>query len=182
MATALGFRTHTGWAVMCVVRAGKPPTLVARGRVQLCPPDVPANVYHVASEDREDLDRAEKLIARVVGVSVKGARDAIRGAADDVVAVALVAEPRDLPSLARILASHALVHSAEGDLYREVLAEAGEAEGVPVFHFPSSEIRAEERQDLIKRFGEAVGKPWQREHKEAALAAVMALEQVSAPR
>ena len=93
MATALGFRTHTGWAVMCVVRSGKPPTLVARTRVQLCPASVPANVYHVAAEDREHLDKAEKLIGRVVDASVKGARAAIRGAGDDVVAVALVAEP-----------------------------------------------------------------------------------------
>ena len=91
MATALGFRTHTGWAVMCVVRSGKPPTLVARTRVQLCPASVPANVYHVAAEDREHLDKAEKLIGRVVDASVKGARASIRGAADDVVAVALVA-------------------------------------------------------------------------------------------
>ena len=75
------------------------------------------------------------------------------------VAVALVAEPRDLPALGRILASHALVHSAEGELYREVMAEAAEAEGVPLFHFPSSELTG-----------------------QAALAAVRALEQVSAPR
>ncbi len=182
MATALGFRTHTGWAVMCVVRSGKPPTLVARTRVQLCPASVPANVYHVAAEDREHLDKAEKLIGRVVDASVKGARASIRGAGDDVVAVALVAEPRDLPVLARILASHALVHSAEGELYREVMAEAAEAEGVPVFHFPSSELTGQGRQELLKTFGEAVGTPWQREHKQAALAAVRALEQVSAPR
>jgi hypothetical protein len=182
MATALGFRTHTGWAVMCVVRAGKPPTLVSRTRVQLCPASVPADVYHVAAEDREHLDKAEQLIARVVDASVKGARAAIRDAADDVVAVALVAEPRDLPALPRILASHALVHSAEGEMYREVMAEAADAEGVPVFHFPSSELVGAARQELLKAFGEAVGTPWQREHKEAALAAVMALEQVSSRR
>jgi hypothetical protein len=167
---------------MCVVRAGKPPTLTARERVQLCPSDVPADAYHVAAADREHLAKAEKLIARVVDVSVKRARAAIRSAADDVVALALVAEPRDLPALARILGSHALIHSAEGDMYREVIAEAGEAEGLPVFHFSSNELERGARQDLLNGFGESVGKPWQREHKEAALAAVKALEEVSGRR
>ncbi len=182
MPTALGFRTHTGWSVMCTVSAGSPPTLVARTRVQLCPPEVPADAYHVAAGDRSDLRAAEKLIARVVAASVKGARAAIRAAGEDVVAIALVNEPRELPSLARILGSHALVHSAEGDMYREVVAEAGEAEGLPVFHFAATELKASPRQDLMQAFGAAVGTPWQREHKDAALAALMALEQVSATR
>ena len=182
MPTALGFRTHTGWTVMCIVRDGTPPALIARTRVQLCPPEVPADAYHAAAADREHLEKAEKLIARVIDVSVKSARAAIRSAADDVVAIALVAEPRDLPGLSRILGSHALIHSAEGDMYREVMAEAGEAEGLPVFHFSSVELKGDARQDLLRGFGESVGTPWQRDHKEAALAAVKALEQVSARR
>jgi hypothetical protein len=180
VSTALGFRTHTGWAVMCAVRAGSPPTLVSRTRVQMCPTTVPADAYHAAAADRDDLKKAEKLISRVVAASVKGARAAIRGAGDEVVAVALVNEPRDLPSLSRILGSHALIHSAEGDMYREVVAEAAEAEGLRVFHFSASDLGAGGRQDLLRAFGEAVGTPWQREHKDAALAAVMALEQVGA--
>ena len=180
MATALGFRTHTGWAVLCAVRAGSPPTLVTRTRVQLCPSAVPADVYHAAASDRDHLAKAEKLVALVVAKSVKQTRAAIRAAAEDVVAIALVNEPRDLPALGRILGSHALIHSAEGDMYREVVAEAGEAEGVPVFHFSATDRKAAPHQDLLRTFGEAVGTPWQREHKEAALAAVMALESVSA--
>ncbi len=182
MPTALGFRTHTGWAVMCAVQAGSPPRLLARSRVQLCPTDIPADAYHAAAADRERLDAAEKLIARVVSASVKGARAAIRDAAGDVVAIALVNEPRELPALARILGSHALIHSAEGDMYREVVAEAGEAEGLPVFHYSAVELKADPRSELLTRFGASVGTPWQREHKDAALAAVKALEQVSAER
>ena len=165
---------------MCAVRAGSTPELITRTRVQMCPSTVPADAYHAAAADREDLRKAEKLISRVVSASVKGARAAIRTAGEDVVAVALVNEPRDLPSLSRILGSHALIHSAEGDMYREVVAHAGEAQGLPVFHFSASDLAAGGRQDLLRAFGEAVGRPWQREHKDAALAAVMALEQVGA--
>jgi len=166
--------------VLCAVRAGSPPTLIARTRVQLCPSDVPADVYHAAASDRDRLAKAEKLVAHVVAKSVSQTRATIRAAADDVVAIALVNEPRELPALGRILGSHALIHSAEGEMYREVVAEAGEAEGIAVFHFSAADRTAAPRQDLLRAFGEAVGTPWQREHKEAALAAVMALESVSA--
>ena len=67
-------------------------------------------------------------------------------------------------------------------MYREVVAEAAESVDLPVFHFSSEELKDDARQDLLKAFGEAVGKPWQREHKEAALAALRALEEVSARR
>ena len=65
-------------------------------------------------------------------------------------------------------------------MYREVVAEAGEAEGLPVLHFTASDLAAGGRQDLLRAFGDSVGTPWQREHKDAALAAVMALEQLAA--
>jgi hypothetical protein len=165
---------------MCAVRAGSPPTLISRTRVQMCPSTVPADAYHAAAAERDDLKKAEKLISRVVAASVKGARAAIRSAGEDLVAVALVNEPRELPSLSRILGSHALIHSAEGDMYREVVAEAGEAEGLPVFHFSASDLGTGGRQDLLRGFGETVGTPWRREHKEAALAALMALDRVGA--
>lgn len=48
---------------------------------------------------------------------------------NDVVS-AVVGEHRELPPLERILASHALVHTAEGVLYREALMEAAALAGV----------------------------------------------------
>ncbi len=179
MPTALGFRTHSGWAVMCAITDGSPPSIDLRRRLELCPSTLPRQAYHAIVHDGLDLKAGERLIRKVAEASVKAARAAMR-ATSDLVAVAVVAEPRDLPALERILKSHALLHSAEGDMYREVIVDAAEREGVPAFHFPSSELRAEPQDTLMKAFGASVGTPWQQEHKDAARAALRALASVPA--
>jgi phosphoserine phosphatase len=91
-----------------------------------------------------------------------------------------------LPSaLETILASHALLHAAEGDLYREALAEAAASSGLAVAGFPPKELYSEAAaqfgvteavmRELLARTGKAIGSPWRADHKEAALAALLAL-------
>jgi hypothetical protein len=103
-----------------------------------------------------------------------------------VAGVGLAAKTSQLPeSLEKILASHALLHAAEGDLYREALAEAAAACGLPVAGFPPKELYGDAAvqlgidegavRDLIARTGKAIGSPWRADHKEATLAAVLAL-------
>jgi hypothetical protein len=164
---------------MCAVTSSSPASIDLCRRLELCPPTLPRQTYHAIVHDGLDLTAGERLIRKVAEASVKSARAAMR-ATKDLVAVAVVAEPRDLPGLERILKSHALLHSAEGDMYREVIVDAAEREGIPAFHFPSSELRAEPQDALMKAFGAAVGTPWQQEHKDAARAALRALASVPA--
>jgi hypothetical protein len=164
---------------MCAVTTGSPPTIDLQRRLELCPPALPRQTYHAVVHDGLDLKAGERLIRKVAEASVKSARAAMR-ATNDIVAIAVVAEPRDLPELGRILKSHALLHSAEGDMYREVIVDAAEREGIPSFHFAATELRAEPRDELMKAFGAIVGTPWQQEHKDSARAALRALASVPA--
>jgi hypothetical protein len=164
---------------MCAITDGSPPSIDLRRRLELCPSPLPRQAYHAIVHDGLDLKVGERLIRQVAEASVKSARSAMR-ATKDLVAIAVVAEPRDLPDLERILKSHALLHSAEGDMYREVIVDAAEREGIPAFHFSSSELRADPQDALMKAFGASVGTPWQQEHKDAARAALRALASVPA--
>jgi hypothetical protein len=164
---------------MCAVTSGPPPTIVLERRLELCPPALPRQAYHAIVHDGVDLKAGERLISKVAEASVKSARAAMRRT-KDLVAIAVVAEPRDLPALERILKSHALLHSAEGDMYREVVVDAAEREGIPALHFASSELRAQPQDELMRAFGAMVGTPWQQEHKDAARAALRALASVPA--
>jgi hypothetical protein len=96
---------------MCAVTNSSPPSIDLHRRLELCPPTLPRQAYHAIVHDGLDLKAGERPIRKVAVASVKSARAAMR-ATSDVVAIAVVAEPRALPDLGRILKSHALLHSA----------------------------------------------------------------------
>ena len=97
----------------------------------------------------------------------------------------LLASGRPLPSLANILASHALIHTADGEFFRRAVRQACEGLRIPVTAIRERELneraqtvfgnqagRVERR---ISRFGTSVGPPWTKDHKTAALAAALVL-------
>jgi hypothetical protein len=89
------------------------------------------------------------------------------------------------PELARILAAHPLMHSAEGELYREVLVEAAADAGLTVSRVPGRDLAAHAASRMgcdaaaiavkLTELGRQVGRPWRRDEKDAALAAWLAL-------
>src|SRR5689334_18594865 len=134
----LAFSPHIGWAAMLAI-SGTPgePNIVAKGRLDMATTFETGAVYHVAQKLR--LDEAEALVrsseerftalarARIAAIAAE-----LRGRELEPVASAVVgAATRPLPPLAAILRSHALVHGAEGQLYRSVLARASEACAIP---------------------------------------------------
>ena len=187
----VGFREHTGWAAMVALGGGvQAPVVVARRRYELCEDDLPRAVYHAARP--LDLENAEKLV-RTVEESARTAAEwqlrrtvaELEAARYRVVGTA-VAAPRPVPEdLAEILGSHALVHTAEGQLFRETIAEASESLGLPVVRFPQQELFEEAAGHIgtsdaslkaqLTGLGRALGPPWQRDQKEAAAAAWLAL-------
>jgi hypothetical protein len=84
-------------------------------------------------------------------------------------------------SLAAIFKRHAMWHAAEGDLYREALAEAAAALGLRVLRLPRKEIGSFTStasgwdETWLANAGKRVGPPWQADHKFAATAAWCAL-------
>ena len=92
---------------------------------------------------------------------------------------------RLLPGLAATLQSHALIHTAEGEFFREVLARAIEHFSLPltkvkereiwdrsatVFHLGSGDLH-----QRINELGRSLGPPWRQDEKLASLVAWMAL-------
>lgn len=124
------------------------------------------------------IGEAEALIARCRESSVHLATLALQDlmAERNVMSAAvLYASGRQLPDLAAILRSHALIHTAEGEFFREVLVEASERCGLAVTKIREREIR--DLQSKIAMLGKTLGPPWTQDEKLASLAAWSALSE-----
>ena len=144
-----------------------------------------------------ELPDAEKLIQSCSASTQRLAREAIQAAIDGLrdrryeVATAgqTLSSGRALPGLAQVLASHALIHTAEGEFFRQALVEASGHCGLPVHGIKERELlergavqfrtttAALERQ--INAIGKSIGPPWTQDQKYAALTAWIALAQFS---
>jgi hypothetical protein len=184
MEVALGLRPHSGWAVAVVVTLG--PLVLARHRLELPGPTQP---YH----DAVGLPAADaaELIAAATEDAYRQAAAAIRDLAAgwDVAGAAIVAGAgsvrEDVP-LERVRTAHAMLHAAEGELYRDALAGAADALGLPVTLVPPRATPAlgrrvlgcdqEDLRHRLTELGRPLGPPWTRDHKDAAVAALAVLE------
>src|SRR5947207_1649745 len=114
----LGFRVHSGWAAMIALNGEQ---VVERWRVELAGDNMPVQPYH-AAEPLPFLD-AERLIRRCEEISRRMAREELDRLSTQKVRAACVlsSSARPLPELRAILAAHPLIHTAEGELYRDSL-------------------------------------------------------------
>jgi hypothetical protein len=92
-------------------------------------------------------------------------------------------------SLASILASHAAIHAADGDHFRNALAAAAEKDGLTVYRIRTRALEGEaaaglrrpiqKLRDAVASLGRQVGSPWGADQKQAALLAwlILAYEQ-----
>lgn len=195
MRAAFGFKVHTGWA-MLVALAGQPDEIevLIRRRIELLPTDesIPRFVYHEAAE--LPLPRATELIKQAERASQHSAQLAIESAIEELdgrdarvnvggVLSGSTVVPEDL---SRILASHALIHAAEGVLFVHAIVSACETYGVKTISIHEREVwgraaTAWERseQSLRKRIDDlrkSVGSPWNADHKTAGAIALLALK------
>ncbi|GAA2575157.1 hypothetical protein SMC26_30945 [Actinomadura fulvescens] len=188
---AIGFRDHSGWGVLVAVGGeDRSPRVLLRERVELlADPDLPAQVYHAAVG--LDLDEAAGLIAAVERSARAAARTVVGAALTelkeyDVTAVALGLDRGELPEdLATVLANHTLLHVGEGELYREALADAAAARGLRAVRHDfrslaetAAPVLGADVRDRIAAWRREIGPPWARDHKDAALAAWLALATV----
>jgi hypothetical protein len=157
--------------------------VLERCRIELIDPELPRQMYHAAAElgldgGAADLVRRAERSARETTTRAVGALIAdlshLRGA--DVVGVGLPAGKTRVPAeLANVLRSHARLHAAEGELYREVL---GEACDLPVHFVAPHELAAQKdaRREALAELGRAVGPPWRQDEKDATICAWLALD------
>lgn len=147
--------------------------------------------YHFA--ENLEVAEAEKFLANYRAGSRRLALERIREVAREleksdyrvVGAAVLLASGRALPALSRILASHALIHAAEGEFFREVFSKACEQLELPVMGIRERDVEERFRQKFgraaaglkrqIASCGRNLGPPWTQDQKTAALAALLAL-------
>ncbi len=191
---AIGARMHSGWgALVCVSSDAGTIELIDRRRVVVTDPKIPGakQPYHFAKN--LGLPEAGKYLTNCAAASEGLALAALRDAVQQLRArdcrilgaAVLLASGRPLPPLPEILASHALIHTAEGEFFRRVVREACERLEIPVTGFRERDLgaqagaalgRAATRvQHTIDRLGRSLGPPWTKDHKVAALAACILL-------
>jgi len=193
---ALGWKAHTGWAVVVALAdPGSGLEIVAKRRIEMASTFDSGAVYHAAR--KLPFPSAEAFVVSSEERLERVARGAISALAAELgtagweLAASVIASGtgKALPPLEAILESHALVHAAEGELFRRILANASEScrissAFVPARELPSRAARAAGISEVrlaarLASLGKASGRPWAQDHKEATLAAWVAL---SSPR
>ena len=155
--------------------SAKSPRILARGRMRLC--DAHKQPFHEA--EPMAFAQARLFVARCRAVTARLADEAVRDIAASRCCV-LTASGKPLPGLDKILASHALIHSAEGEFYRDAVAEACERRGMQVARIRERDIAAEAEhlsdwRERLAEFGRRMGAPWTQDEKLAALGAWLVL-------
>ncbi len=190
---ALGLRVHTGWAAaVALVGAAAAARVVDRRRLSLVGKTDHDSVFVYHSAAELDVAAAERHVAKAREIAEASARREMERLLSDLEAagysVRAVGLPsgggRPLPALSVILRSHALLHTAEGELFRRALADACVRRGLAVIGVRPKELHQQAartsglRLDTLKRrltdLGRALGPPWALDQKEAALAAMIA--------
>lgn len=188
-----GLKAHSGWAALLVVGQRDGDLVVAdRRRLELVEEAWAKQPYHAA----EGLDprAARALVERGVAAAQRIALRELRAALDrerargNAVAgcAVLVGDPMPAWSVDEILAVHLRMHKAEGVLFRDALARAAAACGVELVAIPEKRLATHAETSLgasasrmaerIAGLGKVIGPPWGKDQKDAALAALVALE------
>lgn len=195
---AIGIRAHSGWAALVVV-CGGPGTIgvIDRRRIALVDPAMAggSQPYHFAQ--RQKLAGAEEYLATCSaaseGLAFTGLTEVLeqmwRRDYSAAICAILTASGRPLPALPKILAAHPLIHTAEGEFFRQCLERAASRLGMQVartrerdlatlidtaFGSAASELKRE-----IVAVGRTLGPPWTLALKNATLAAILALSSPS---
>jgi hypothetical protein len=191
---ALGFRVHSGWTSLIVLaQESNQPIILARQRPHLVATFSYTfrQPYHTA--EKMTLEEAKTFLAQQRTESRRLALEAICAAGTEVAqqgfqisrAAILLASGRPLPDLPKILVSHSIIHTADGEFFREALLHACVRADLPVTKIRDRELLATASATLrrkppaLNRFisdlGKPLGSPWTQDEKFATLAAWLAL-------
>jgi hypothetical protein len=191
---AFGLQMHSGWGVLVAV-SGAPHAieLLARQRIVTADPEMPGTIqpYHYAMNLK--LPESHKHLANCAAASTRLAVVAIADLVTELKArhyhvvgsAVLLASGRALPPLEKILASHPLIHTAEGEFFRHTVSQACEDLQISVTAIRQRQLEerakaafgnaASRLQETIASLGRTIGPPWTKDHKTAALAAALIL-------
>lgn len=191
---AIGFRVHSGWAAMVAVSLVDGVPVVLHRRKLLLVRTFSYTFrqpYHTAEKmplgDAAEFVRGVEKESRELALSslcalakeLKGLDYKVRRCA------LLLASGRKLPEFEKILVSHALIHTADGELFRESIRNACARAKVPLTAITERELlmaaatRLKKKPEFLNRqvtaLGKSLGPPWTQDEKLATLAAWLTL-------
>jgi hypothetical protein len=171
--------------------------VIDRRRIELADPSIPGSVQPYHAAEGMDLKPAQAHIARCINSTRNLARRALKELVDElrrsgnkiVACGVLLASGKPLPGLQSILASHALIHTAEGELYRDAIIQTSSGFKIPVTAIKERElfeqgaarfgISIDALEQTINDKGRSIGPPWRQDQKYAAVVAWLALKAAS---
>jgi hypothetical protein len=191
---AIGCRAHSGWAALVAI-GGTPgsPEVILQRRIENADPEIPGSKQPFHAAERLDFAEAKEFLKDCTASTTRLSRQAfksivaeLRGKNYEAVTCGVVlGSGRELPPLDKILASHALIHTAEGEYYRNALIEAGEHCGLAVKGFKERQLleigaaqlhlSIKQLERCIAELGRPIGPPWTQDQKYAALIAWLTL-------
>jgi hypothetical protein len=190
MKVALGMKAHSGWAVLVIIGSdGNELHVIDRRRIELVDEGWAKQPYHAAEglkqkEARDLVKRGTDSAYRIARREIKLATKRLREQRHEIIACAvLVANPMLDWSTDEILAVHFRMHKAEGVLFADALARAAVECELNLIAIPEKQLNEQAEKSLatplavkeVIRLGKAVGAPWGKDQKNAALAAIIAL-------
>ena len=191
---AVGFRVHSGWTALVVVSMEKgSPVVLSRQRLQL--------VKTFSYKFRQPYHTAERMrgkeganfVSQVRKEAEALAYHSIQAIKIDLAkqefeldrGALLLASGRVLPEFEKILLSHALIHTADGELFRAALRKACERCKINLISIKDRELLencaktfSRNAPDFLRtaaQLGKPYGAPWSQDEKFATLAAWLAL-------
>jgi hypothetical protein len=191
----IGIRAHSGWAAVVAVAGNlDSPEILARERVSLIDPGARGakQPYHFAKtlslKDAEShLAQCAKTARQLAAEGLQTILGRANASGRKITGCAiLTASGRPIPDLPEILASHAMIHTAEGEFFRNAFADACDQLGIRTSKFRERELLGIAAAELrlapariktrLAHIGRSVGPPWAQDQKSAALAAFLLLD------
>lgn len=187
---AIGFTPHSGWAAMVVVGgSAAAPELLARSRVLLIDANDTESKQPYHAVEFLCVEEATGRLDGYMAAATRLAHDAIRAQSEQLKERGIVinsvgivdSSGRKQISLPAILASHALIHAADGDHFRNALFVAAEQCRLQVCRIPAKVLEAHAAKFLrrpvnrilgtVNKLAQGKGPPWGADQKKAALLA-----------
>jgi hypothetical protein len=172
-----------------MLQGGAEPRVLARERIELADAALEGSRQPYHTIEALPLPEAQRRLAQLQASSLAFARQAlhalalearIRGAILHAAGI-LDSSGRSDAALEAILASHALIHTADGNHFRAALAQACAGEGLAVTRIAQRELAAraatvlgrnpQQLRRVVDSLGRDLGAPWGADQKDAALLA-----------
>jgi hypothetical protein len=187
---AIGAAPHSGWAALVALgNAALVPSVLARCRIEMADAREPDSKQPYHALESLELEQARRRLKAFSASALTNARAALEQMMSSLEQQGyrvhslgiLDSSGRTSDSLKAILASHALIHTADGNHFRSAIAVAAAQCGLQVHRIAAKALEEhahsalklspdEIRQTLVA-LGKQVGAPWGADQKNAALLA-----------